>query len=134
MSTRSKVGLAGCTLLFVGVFAPIVRVPIIGNINYFMNGEGDGVVVMVLALISLGLVLARRYEWLWVTGLGCGGLLLFTFMNFRQALTGMDSELDGNPFAAALGVAVQVQWGWAVLGLGVACLLACAAMKRDATP
>ena len=131
MSVRSKVGLAGCALLFLGVFAPIVQVPIIGNINYFMNGEGDGVAVMVLALVSLGLVLARRFEWLWLTGLGCGGLLLFTFVNFRQALTAMDSELTGSVFAEVLGVAIQIQWGWAVLGLGVACLLACAAMKRD---
>ncbi len=86
---------------------------------------------MGLALVSLGLVLARRYEWLWLTGLGCGGLLLFAFVNVRQAQTWVASELADHPLAGALGVAVRLQWGWAVLGLGVACLLACAAMNRD---
>src|SRR5687767_4806356 len=36
-------GLAGAVLLFIGVFCPIISLPIAGNINYVLNGRGDGV-------------------------------------------------------------------------------------------
>ena len=53
-------GLIGSVVLFIGVFAPIVSVPIMGNINYFQNGQGDGMIILVLAVISLILVLMGK--------------------------------------------------------------------------
>src|ERR1043165_399933 len=51
--TKYLLGIAGSLVLFVGVFTPIVSMPVVGNVNYFQNGEGDGVIVLILALISL---------------------------------------------------------------------------------
>ena len=39
ISTKQLLGLIGFIFLFVGVFAPIISVPIIGNMNYFQNGS-----------------------------------------------------------------------------------------------
>jgi len=38
---RQSIGLVGCVLLFIGVFLPIVSVPIAGGMNYFQNGRVD---------------------------------------------------------------------------------------------
>ncbi len=149
---RQLVGLFGSIILVVGVFTPIgsiilsVRVfmPIlgvpIGNLNYFQNGKGDGMIVLILAVISLVLVLIKAYEWLWFTGLGSMGVLLFTFINFQsrmsQAIANMKSELAGNRDLADLAdladmaiLSVQLQWGWALLIVGAALVIASAAMK-----
>ena len=67
MTNRQLVGFLGSALLFLGVFLPIVKLPIVGDLNYFANGRGDGVVVLVLAVISFGLVLFRWYWELWIT-------------------------------------------------------------------
>jgi len=139
MSTKKLLGVIGSIVLFIGVFMPIVSVPIMGNMNYFQNGEGDGTIVLALAVISLVLVLAEKFKGLWFTGLGSLGIMLFTFINFQskmsQAKADMESELAGNPFRGLADVvmqSVQLQWGWAVLIVGAALVIASAAMKEEA--
>lgn len=117
MDRTQLVGLIGSTILFVGVFAPIVSAPIVGSINYFRNGEGDGVIVLVLALASVILCLARQYRGLYVTGGSSLAVLAFTFVQITgiaDARTEMNRSLEGNPFRglaeAAIG-SVQLQWG-----------------------
>ena len=136
-SRKQLFGIAGSVLLFLGVFAPIISVPIVGSLNYFQNGKGDGVIVLVFAIISIGLVLARKYGGLWITGFGSLTVMLFTFVNFQIRLsemkTNMERELAGNPFRGIADVAmqsIQLQWGWVVLIIG-ACLLIAAAATKD---
>src|SRR5262245_58897066 len=76
-------GIAGSLLLVFGVFAPLFSAPIVGDINYFQNGRGDGIVVLILAGISFLLTVTRRYRGLWITGILTAGLLTFTFINFQ---------------------------------------------------
>ncbi|CAO1665077.1 hypothetical protein NYA30BAC_02536 [Halomonas sp. NYA30] len=122
MKTKQLLGLIGSIILFIGVFTPIVSVPIMGNMNYFQNGKGDGTIVLILAVISLVLVLANKYKGLWFTGIGSLGVMLFTFINFQskmsQAKADMETELAGNPFRGLADMAmqsVQLQWGWALM-------------------
>lgn len=122
MGKKQTLGIVGSILLFAGVFTPIVSLPVVGSMNYFQNGQGDGVFVLVLGLISLVLALTKRYRWLWVTGLLSLGLMMYTFVSFRIRLSGvqaeMKSKLADNPFKGIADVAmqsVQIQWGWAVL-------------------
>ena len=135
--TKQLLGLIGSAILFVGVFAPIVSIPIMGNMNYFQNGKGDGVIVLVLAVISFILVLLKKFKGLWFTGLGSMAIMTFTFINFQMALnntrTQMETELTGNPFRGIADMAmqsVQIQWGWALLIIGVVLLIASAAIKE----
>jgi len=135
--TKLLLGLIGSAVLFVGVFAPIVSIPIMGNMNYFQNGKGDGVIVLVLAVISLILVLLKKFKGLWFTGLGSMAIMIFTFINFQMALANtriqMETELTGNPFRGIADMAmqsVQIQWGWAMLIIGAVLLIASAAIKE----
>jgi hypothetical protein len=109
-----------------------------GDINYFRNGEGDGTIVLILAVISFILVLAKNYKGLWFTGISSLGIMLFTFMNFQskmsEAKSDMESELAGNQFRGLVDMAmqsVQLQWGWALLIVGAALVIASAAVKDE---
>ena len=138
MKTKQLLGLMRSVMLFIGVFTPIVSVPIMGNMNYFQNGGGDGIIVLVLAVISLVLVLAQKYKGLWFTGIGSLGVMLFSFINFRsvmsQAKADMEAEFSDGLFGALADMAiqsVQLQWGWALLVIGAALVIASAAMKEQ---
>lgn len=111
---RQFVGAAGSILLFIGVFAPILHVPVWGNVDYFQNGEGDGIILLALAGLSLILVLTKQLSSLWFTGIASIGVLLFTFINVRAKLN--DAKI------------VTFQWGWALLVVGAILLIVAAAM------
>jgi hypothetical protein len=137
---KQILGLVGSVVLFIGVFTPIVSLPVVGNMNYFQNGRGDGVIVLVLAVVSLILVLIKRYRWLWLTGLLSLGVMVYTFVNFQlrmnEAKAQMEEKLAGNPFRGIADVAmqsVQIQWGWAVMVIGAALLIAAAAVRESAS-
>jgi hypothetical protein len=137
MDKKQTIAIIGAIVLFLGVFAPIVSVPFLGDINYFHNGEGDGVILLVLAAATVPLALVKLYRSFWLTGGGSLAVLAFTFVNFQSKMTelrsSMEKDLAGNPFAglgqAALG-SIQLQWGWAVLVIG-ACLVIAAAIVRE---
>jgi hypothetical protein len=138
MNTKHMLGLIGSIVLFIGVFAPIMSVPIVGNINYFRNGEGDGTLILILAVVSLVLVLTKKYNGLWFTGVGSLAVLAFTFINFQTKMADMkskmESQLSGNPFRGLADVAmqsVQLQWGMALLIVGAGLVIASAALNND---
>lgn len=60
----NHLGFAGAVLLGIGVFLPFVRLPIVGSINYFNNGQGFGAVLLVGAFISMGLIFFKKMQWL----------------------------------------------------------------------
>ncbi len=138
IKTKQLIGIIGSIVLFIGVFMPIVSVPIMGSMNYFQNGKGDGIIILILSVISLLFVLTKMYNGLWLTGLGSLGVMLFTFINFQSKMSefksSMESELEGNPFRGLADIAlqsVQLQWGWAVLILGAALVIASAAISDN---
>jgi hypothetical protein len=133
MPQRQILGFIGSLILFVGVFTPILNVPIVGSINYFQNGKGDGVIILVLAVISFFLTLAQKYKALLITGFGSLALLAFTFVNFQlrmsDARAEMERNLANNPFRGlgdAMVSSVQISWGWAVLIIGAGFVIAAA--------
>jgi len=136
-STKFLLGFLGSILLFIGVFMPIVSVPILGNLNYFQNGKGDGAIIIILAAGSLAVTLARKYRRLLYTGiaslliLGCGFIKFH--LAISEARTSIETELAGNPFSGLGQLAidrVQLEWGWALLVVG-AILLIGAAVTRE---
>lgn len=142
MENRQLFGILGSLILFVGVFAPIVSVPIMGNLNYFQNGKGDGSLILVLAIISFVLTLTRNYRGLWFTSGGALLVMLITFVNFHSKMDELKTELGGGTgnglfrgFADMAVQSIQLQWGWALLVVGLALLVAAAAMgEATATP
>ena len=137
LTQRQIVGLVGAAVLAIGVFMPLLSGPLGMSVNYFSNGKGDGILVLAMAGCSAALVLARQFRLLWATGAVSLAVLAFTFNRVRSGMSEvkaqMDRDLQGNPFrglADAAMESVQMQWGWAVLAIGAALILGCAAMKK----
>lgn len=136
MTLRKKLALGGSVLMIVGVFMPIVQIPIVGSLDYFRNGKGDGVAVLVLGVVSLLVALSNRYGWLWLTGVASLVTEGFTLVNFSRILAetqaNLNTELAGNPFSSladAMFQSVRLQWGWLPLIGGAILLLFAAGMK-----
>jgi hypothetical protein len=138
MGTKQILGLIGAIVLFVAVFTPVLSIPIMGNITFFQHGNGEGTIVLVLALASFILVLAKKYTVLWFTGLAGMAVIALTFARFQMKMSDakekMGIHLAGNPFKGLADMAmqsVQLQWGWALLVVGAALLIASAAIKEE---
>lgn len=81
-STQREMNLGGILLNFIGIFMPIVKIPIAGGMNYSQNGKGDGVVILVLAGLATYYLLTERIKKLYITGIVvwlCCALRLFIF-------------------------------------------------------
>src|SRR5262245_40262366 len=96
MSTRQLPGILGSATLFIGVFMPIVRLPIVGEVNYFANARGDGVLILVLAGVSLALVLLKAYRELWITSVGSARILAYTFVSVQSKMNEMKAQVAKN--------------------------------------
>lgn len=130
MNIKQLTGIIGAFVLIIAVFTPIVSVPLVGNLNYFQNGEGDGVFILILAIVSLFLIFTENYKGLWITGALSYMIMLFTFFNFRYEVAKLKNdvrgELGNNQFSEFAEMAidsVQFEWGLALLIVGAALIL-----------
>lgn len=135
---RLLLGLGGVSALVIGVFLPFVRLPIVGSMNYFSNGEGDGVIVLILAGVSLYAILRRRFRILWGTGLLSAGLTIFTVFRFMNRLAELggrhgDSELSRS-INQMIERSVQLDYGVAVIAIGIVLLLVTAGYRETTPP
>ena len=141
MNKKQKTAFAGSALLIVGVFLPILSVPILGSIDYFRGGEGDGVVILALGAVSLALTFAKKYKGLILTSALSSGMLGFTLVNFYLKMSDMKAKyaktMGDNPFAGIGQMAmetIKLEWGWVVLIAGVVLLGVSVVMKDDPDP
>ena len=131
MNTQRILGFSGAAVLALGAFVPIVSLPIVGSINYFNNGQGDGIFIVLLAVAAASLTFFGKHKFVWIPGAISAVLLLVTLVRFIQLVNDARAELTeslaGNPFAGlAEGFmgAVQLQWGWMLLFLGSIAIVA----------
>lgn len=123
-------GIAGSLFLFVGLFTPLVTLPIRGELNYFSNSKGDGLILLLLCVTSLFFTLKEKYKYLWWTGLAALGVVFLGLIDFQMRISKVKShlneQLSGNPFRGLADAAVDsihLQWGWFVLFLGAGLII-----------
>jgi hypothetical protein len=134
---KTQIGFTGALLLILGTLVPIVTIPIAGSQNYFQNGTGDGVFIVALALLAIVLIVTKKFQALIAVGIASAALTSFTLVSIliriSEAKSELEASLEGNPFAGlATGLmnSVQIEWGWLVLYLGAAALVASGIMAR----
>jgi phage FluMu protein Com len=84
---RQIIAIAGILLLIIGIFAPIAHIPVYGDINYFQNGNVDGIIIIVLAILSFVAIILKEDYLLFFTSLGCIGTLTFSFVRFKLMIS-----------------------------------------------
>lgn len=137
---KQKLGYLGAGLLVAGLFLPIVTMPMVGNVTLMANGTNLAALAL-LVLAGIGAVLVakdRQSDLVWPS-FAAAVSLAYLFGRLQYTLSHMRSEmadsLKDNPFAgmaqAAIG-AVQIQWGWLVLGAGAGILIYLAMQARKA--
>ena len=138
MDKKQLVGLMGSIVLLVGVFTPIVSMPIIGSMNYFQYRKSEGIIITMFAVISFILTLAKKYRGLWFTGLAALGVVALTFFNLQMEMSKADSQMGsestGSLFEGLVNLAmwsIRLQWGWATLIVGAMLVITAAAIRGD---
>jgi hypothetical protein len=139
--TNRNIVFVGAALLVVGLFTPIVTMPMIGAVNLFGNGGNiTGLILMALAALAAGLALKDRTADGFWPGAAAVGILIYCFGRLQYGMAQMRASLkalEGNPFAGiaegAMG-AVQIQWGWLVLAAGAGLVVYGALKDRNTTP
>ena len=126
---KKILALVGVAVLVVGLFLPIMSLPIVGSVNMLLpgGGIGDGIFILVFALVGGGLAMVGQVRHVVWPAL-CA--LAFTAWKFFQLKGAVDSGRDqiaaqtgGADFEAAFGV-MQINYlGWAVLFIGGVILL-----------
>lgn len=135
--------IGGAIALIIGLFLPIVSLPMVGQVNLIGNFTNMSSLAL-LALGVLALFLAakdRVAEAIWPGG-AAAAMLAYWFVQLQwriaETKAAMTDALRDNPFAGLAQTAadsIQLQWGWLVLiaGAGAIVYAALRARKADAT-
>ena len=128
---RQIIGLVGGIILFIGVFLPVAKIPILGTVNLFMSGLGNGVFIFFFAIISLIATLFKKEGLQMIMGLLSLGILTFTLGGFLSAMSLMrKSQSDISQIASNF---ITIDWGWALLVVSCGMLIVPAFMKAKPT-
>lgn len=120
MKRSQLILLALSVILAVSVFLPLVNIPFIGSINYFMNGKGDGKYVLILAVIAGVISFTPYVKWVCVPGVIALAIAGIFLINFNGKMGSLSSDLDGGifgDFANTLNGAISIGYGFIVMGL-----------------
>jgi hypothetical protein len=135
LDAPAMLGFVGGAILTLGVFAPIVRAPIFGSLNYFQNGKGDGVILLIAGIASIFFTAQRKFKRLWVTGAVSIAYALFTMGHFIYGMEKLKRDLaskhDTSIFSGITSTmmnSVELQWGLPLLIFGGLVVLAAAAL------
>lgn len=135
MYSKQALAVAGAVLLLIGVFAPVVSMPLGGPVTYYEHARFDAIAIIVLAALSAAMAFANQFQALWLTGLGSAGLLAYSATHVQERVVGIDRH-SGGVLGEALRAlsdmtmdSVRYEWGWALLVAGAALVLLAAALR-----
>ena len=117
-------GLIGAVMLIIGVFLPLVKLPFVGTMNYFQNGQGDGVFVIALGGIALVLTLLNLCKYNIIPALISLAILIYTYSGFEAKMQEAKESFSKQDFGMFQGVAdmamqsISIEYGFAVIALG----------------
>ena len=111
-TTYDKVILAGALAMAAGTFFPIVRLPLLGTINYLARGHGDGTIVLVLSGIVVAAVFYGYRRIAALVGFAALVVMTITLLKILDVLSKLHRETTHNPFATLLLNNGGLEWGW----------------------
>jgi len=137
MSNLQILGLIGIVLLIIGLFVPLVKVPLVGGISFYDRNTTESIVVIGFATISLILIMAKRRWLLRITSLAIITLVSSVgIQTIRRLLSAKSTteKIIGEKLTQKLtNVAIEhvhIYWGIAFLLVGAILILICSAFIR----
>ena len=129
LTVHDWIMLTGSALVSLGVFLPIVQMPIVGTLTYFAGGKGIGVYVLLMAGVTAGLVVCGFRFVAPYVGIGLSILILTTLLRMYGIVAG--AQVDYLQFSnGAAGKIARIAaenthlgWGWLPLVGGAALIV-----------
>ncbi|MFA5244195.1 MAG: hypothetical protein WC380_02755 [Pedobacter sp.] len=136
MSFKNLAGITGALLVIAGGLLPMLRLPIIGNWNYWDIDTSLAVIVYSLALLALIAAAGNKNGLLKFCGWALLFLLIFTFAAVQFKATDYFSFIPFKKLAAIASKIVQIRWtGWSTIFAGsiIIILFSGRSKKRDSS-
>ncbi len=144
LTKQQITGLVGANLLIVGLFLPIVEIPLLGNRNFFevenFNGALDysltGIAygMLGLALASNILVFLNYCRGLLITSLIAMGVFALVLKQLKDLSERIHENTVANILMNITGTTVDennLRWGWLVLLLAALLLITASFLKAQ---
>ena len=128
-STLEVLGWGSIVLTVLGCFVPLIKVPLIGSMNYLYGGRGDGVIVLICSLVSSWFLLQGKLNLVRYTAFFSLTVVFCTFWTFVIAIQNIHSSLADNPFKELMNVGLEI--GWLLMFLGPIGLLVRSFIRMD---
>lgn len=127
MLTDRDLALAGAGVLIIGLFCPVLTMPVIGSLDFVTGAKVSAPTLLALALIGgVAALSGRARDTLW-PGIAAMAVLLYHFATLQTRLPQMRAsvvESAGPPFGGAASASdFHAQWGWLVLAAGTGMLV-----------
>ncbi len=115
--------LIGLFLVVAGSFLPLVRIPIIGNWNYWKVDNTLAVAVWVFSLLMLVFILIDKTKFVRIIAFLMILLFVFTIVAIKLKSLDYFSFLPFKSWQSTFAGIVKLSWGWFIEFLGVALIL-----------
>lgn len=119
-SSYDKVLLGGALVMAAGTVFPVVKMPIVGSINYIAGGQGNGVVIVIIAgaIVLAGLNEYRRVAAL--LGLISLCIMAHTLVSFfiflaKERAHPLPKDNPFNGLDQLITSSIGIEWGWVPL-------------------
>jgi hypothetical protein len=127
---RQAVALLGSVLLIVGVFVPILGVPIFHDKSMMTLRPYVGLTILGLAVLTVLIVLIRKLRWLYVPGVIAVALVAYTPLAMQAQKDSIQSDIKSHVASMPGGLAgrfvgaTSLKYGWTLMMLGAGLVLA----------
>lgn len=117
--------------MIVGVFLPMVSIPIMRDNSYFELDNTGAMAILVMAGLSALIGVWGRFRLLYITGLLSLGLLIYTYVEIDRRKTAAQSDLRERVIDTPLKnlsqnliSTVGLKYGWPMMMVGAALTVA----------
>ena len=131
MLLQRSAAIIGAALMIVGVFLPMVSIPIMRDNSYFELDKTGAITILVMAGLSALIGVWGRFRLMYITGLLSLGLLIYTYVEIDRRKTAAQSDLRERVIDTPLKnlsqnliSTVGLKYGWPMMMVGAALTVA----------